>query len=66
MFCGFGATFENISRFEIIKERHPKIYNHFLKIENSGITYRQALNAVGIILPDDPGYQRNIFSQHPI
>ena len=63
MFCGFGATFENISRFEIIKERHPKIYHHFLKIENSGITYRQALNAVGVILPDETGYQRNIFSQ---
>lgn len=63
MFCGFGATFENISRFEIIKERHPKIYNHFLKIENNGITYREALNAVGIILPDDTGYQHNIFSQ---
>jgi 3'-phosphoadenosine 5'-phosphosulfate sulfotransferase (PAPS reductase)/FAD synthetase len=66
MFFGFGATFENISRFEIIKERHPKIYNHFLKIENNGITYRQALNAVGVILPDETGYQRNIFSQHPI
>jgi len=63
MFCGFGATFENISRFEIIKERHPKMYNYFLKIENSGITYRQALNTVGVILPDETGYQRNIFSQ---
>jgi len=66
MFCGFGATFENISRFEIIKERHPKIYNHFLKIENNGITYREALNAVGIILPDEAGYQHNIFSQQSL
>jgi 3'-phosphoadenosine 5'-phosphosulfate sulfotransferase (PAPS reductase)/FAD synthetase len=65
MFCGFGATFENISRFEIIKERYPKIYNNFLKIENNGITYRQALNAVGVILPDETGYQHNIFNQHP-
>jgi len=63
MFCGFGATFENISRFEIIKERHSKIYNHFLKIENNGITYREALNAVGVILPDDAGYQHNFFNK---
>ena len=62
MFCGFGASFESISRFEIIKERYPKIYNHFLKIENNGITYREALNTAGIILPDENGYQHNIFS----
>ena len=62
MFCGFGATFEHLSRFEVLKERHPKVYDYFLEIENSGITYRQALNAVGVILPDDAGYQHNIFS----
>jgi len=62
MFCGFGATFEHLSRFEVLKERHPKVYDYFLKIENSGITYCQALNAVGVILPDDTGYQHNIFS----
>jgi len=63
MFCGFGATFENISRFEIIKERYPKIYNYFLKIENNGISYREALNTCGVVLPDNIGYQRNIFQK---
>ena len=63
MFCGFGVTFEKISRFEIVKERYPKIYDYFLKIENSGVTYRDALHAIGVILPDDKGYQRNIFSK---
>ena len=63
MFCGFGATFEKISRFETLMERYPKAYNCFLKIENNGITYRQALNTVGVVLPDDVGYQHNIFSQ---
>jgi 3'-phosphoadenosine 5'-phosphosulfate sulfotransferase (PAPS reductase)/FAD synthetase len=62
MFCGFGATFENISRFEIVKERYPKIYSHFLKIENGGVSYQKALNRCGIILPDQYGYQRTIFS----
>jgi len=63
MFCGFGATFEKISRFETLKERYPKAYNSFLKIENNGVTYREALNAVGVVLPDDVGFQRNIFSR---
>jgi len=63
MFCGFGATFEKISRFEVLMERYPKAYNCFLKIENNGVTYRDALHAVGVILPDDVGYQRNIFSR---
>jgi 3'-phosphoadenosine 5'-phosphosulfate sulfotransferase (PAPS reductase)/FAD synthetase len=66
MFCGFGATFEHISRFEILKERHPKIYHYFLKIKNNGITYREALHTVGVILPDEQGYQRNIFSLQSI
>jgi 3'-phosphoadenosine 5'-phosphosulfate sulfotransferase (PAPS reductase)/FAD synthetase len=63
MFCGFGATFESISRFEIVRERYPKIYGYFLKIENGGVSYREALHACGVVLPDDAGYQRNIFSE---
>jgi 3'-phosphoadenosine 5'-phosphosulfate sulfotransferase (PAPS reductase)/FAD synthetase len=63
MFCGFGATFEKFSRFEILKERYPKAYSQFLKLENNGISYREALQTCGVILPGDIGYQYNIFSK---
>ena len=62
MFCGFGATYEKISRFDIIMQRYPKLYRYYLGIENNGVSYRKALNTVGVILPDDLGYQRNFFS----
>jgi 3'-phosphoadenosine 5'-phosphosulfate sulfotransferase (PAPS reductase)/FAD synthetase len=62
MFCGFGAHLESFSRFEILKERYPKMYDYFMKIENNGVTYREALNRCGIILPGQRGYQMNIFA----
>jgi 3'-phosphoadenosine 5'-phosphosulfate sulfotransferase (PAPS reductase)/FAD synthetase len=62
MFCGFGAHLESLSRFEVVKELHPKLYNYFLNIKNSGVTYREALTRCKIILPGERGYQRNIFS----
>jgi 3'-phosphoadenosine 5'-phosphosulfate sulfotransferase (PAPS reductase)/FAD synthetase len=64
MFCGFGAHMESLSRFEVVKEMYPKLYTYFLNIENSGVTYREALNRCRIILPDCRGYQKNIFSKH--
>jgi hypothetical protein len=64
MFCGFGAHLESLSRFEVVKEKYPKLYNYFLNIENNGVTYREALNRCGIILPGNRGYQENIFSKH--
>jgi 3'-phosphoadenosine 5'-phosphosulfate sulfotransferase (PAPS reductase)/FAD synthetase len=63
MFCGFGAHLETFSRYEILKERYPKLYDYFLKMENNGVTYRQALNRCGIILPGERGYQTNFFGK---
>jgi hypothetical protein len=61
--CGFGAHLETISRYEILKERYPKLYDYFMKMENNGVTYREALNRCGIILPGDRGYQTNFFGE---
>jgi 3'-phosphoadenosine 5'-phosphosulfate sulfotransferase (PAPS reductase)/FAD synthetase len=63
MFCGFGAHLEKYSRFEYLFENHPKAYKYFLKLENSGITYEQALNRIGVVLPHQRGFQKNIFSK---
>ena len=62
MFCGYGAHLEYFSRFEYLMEKYPKLYNFFLSIENNGVSYLSALNACGIIMPNQKGYQRNIFS----
>jgi 3'-phosphoadenosine 5'-phosphosulfate sulfotransferase (PAPS reductase)/FAD synthetase len=63
MFCGFGAHLEKYSRFEHLMENHPKLYRWFLTLENNGITYEQALNRIGVILPHQRGFQKNIFSK---
>jgi len=63
MFCGFGAHLENISRFEVLRDRYPRVYDFFLNMENNGVSYITALNKIGVILPHQRGYQRNIFSQ---
>jgi len=52
MFCGFGCHLNNDSRFHFLKEYNPKIYEHFMKMENSGITYKEALQYCGIDFPD--------------
>lgn len=53
MFCGFGAQLEKLSRFEFLYELHPKLYNIFMKYQNNGVSYRDALRTIGIHLPDD-------------
>jgi 3'-phosphoadenosine 5'-phosphosulfate sulfotransferase (PAPS reductase)/FAD synthetase len=63
MFCGFGAHLEKYSRFEYLMENHPKLYKWFLSLENNGITYEQAINRIGVILPHQRGFQKNIFSK---
>ena len=52
MFCGFGCHVKNDRRFYFLKEYRPKVYEHFMKIENSGISYREALQYCGIDFPD--------------
>lgn len=55
MFCGFGAHLEKptYSRFAMLYDLHPKAYEVFMRYENNGITYREALRAVGVVLPDE-------------
>ncbi|OAV75853.1 hypothetical protein Barb7_00485 [Bacteroidales bacterium Barb7] len=52
MFCGFGCHLKNDNRFYFLKENKPKIYEHFMRMENNGISYKQALQYCGIDFPD--------------
>ena len=54
MFCGFGAHRErDFTRFELLYDLHPKAYKMFMDYKNNGVTYREALRAVGVLLPDE-------------
>lgn len=53
MFCGFGAQLEKLSRFAFLYELHPKAYEVFMRYENNGVTYREALRKIGVYLPDE-------------
>lgn len=53
MFCGFGAHLEKRSRFALLYDLHPAAYNAFMRYENNGITYREALRRIGVLLPDE-------------
>lgn len=54
MFCGFGAHIEKTSRFASLRELHPKAYDIFMSYTNNGVTYREALERIGVQLPDGP------------
>lgn len=53
MFCGFGVHLERHSRFNLVYDLHPTIYRAFMKYENNGVTYREALKKIGVLLPDE-------------
>jgi 3'-phosphoadenosine 5'-phosphosulfate sulfotransferase (PAPS reductase)/FAD synthetase len=52
MFCGFGCHIKNDNRFHFLKKHKPKVYEHFMNMENNGISYRKALQYCGIDFPD--------------
>ena len=52
MFCGFGCHIKGDRRFYFLKENKPKIYNHFMQMQNNGISYKEALQFCGIDFPD--------------
>lgn len=52
MACGYGCTRKGDNRFNLLYELYPKVYQMCMSYSNNGFTYRQALNAVGVILPD--------------
>ena len=44
MLCGFGAHLEKSpNRFELLKESHPGMYNLLDRVQNNGVTMRQAI-----------------------
>jgi 3'-phosphoadenosine 5'-phosphosulfate sulfotransferase (PAPS reductase)/FAD synthetase len=55
MFCGFGCMREkeNENRFYSLNSLHPKAYQTFMRYTNSGVTYREALEYIGVNLPDE-------------
>lgn len=63
MFCGFGAHIEKTSRFARLRELHPKAYDIFMSYKNNGVTYREALERIGVQLPDGIR-QLELFDEH--
>ncbi len=63
MFCGFGAHIEKASRFALLRKLHPKAYDIFMSYKNKGVTYREALERIGVQLPDGPR-QLDLFDGH--
>lgn len=57
MFCGYGCQFKDDNRLRLVYELHRKWYDTFMKYENNGVTYREALRNVlavnGLYLPDE-------------
>jgi 3'-phosphoadenosine 5'-phosphosulfate sulfotransferase (PAPS reductase)/FAD synthetase len=60
MLCGFGCHSKGDRRFYFLKYYKPKIYNHFMQMQNNGITYKEALQYCGIDLPEGDGKQLTI------
>ena len=44
--CGFGCHLEKESRFERLKQTHPKYHNLLYVLKNNGITYAEAIDWV--------------------
>ena len=44
MFCGFGCHLEKESRFERLKQTHPKFHNLLYVLKNNGVTYAEAID----------------------
>ncbi|MDR0658838.1 MAG: phosphoadenosine phosphosulfate reductase family protein [Mediterranea sp.] len=63
MFCGFGCHMEKglFNRFDVLYNLHPKAYRTFMAYENNGITYREALEYIGMVLPDSRNKQQKLF-----
>jgi 3'-phosphoadenosine 5'-phosphosulfate sulfotransferase (PAPS reductase)/FAD synthetase len=60
LFCGFGCHIKGDRRFYFLKENKPKIYEHFMRLENNGVSYREALLYCGIDFPDSNNQQLQI------
>ena len=45
-YCGFGCHLESGSRFDRLRIREPKRYDQMMKLENNGVTYKEAINKI--------------------
>ena len=63
MVCGFGCHLEpeGYSRFDVLYNLRPKLYEVVMSYSNSGVTYREALEYIGIKLPDSKDRQLSLF-----
>lgn len=68
MFCGFGCQLEKgcFNRFDILYSLHPTAYKAFMSYTNSGVTYREALECIGISLPDSKNKQLSLWNINDI
>lgn len=53
VFCGFGAHIGGGSRFRVLYNLHPKLYQMAMNYTNNGYTLRYALRRMGVQLPDE-------------
>ena len=45
MFCGYGCHLEEESRFQSMKETHPKIYDYIMRPkEKGGLNYKEVID----------------------
>lgn len=63
MFCGYGVQYAHDNRLQVVYDLYPKWYDYFMKYENNGVTYRDAIKTVlsvkGLSLPDE--HQPSLF-----
>jgi 3'-phosphoadenosine 5'-phosphosulfate sulfotransferase (PAPS reductase)/FAD synthetase len=60
MFCGFGCHIKGDRRFYVLKENKPEIYEHFMQMQNNGVSYKEALQFCGIDFPDSINRQMKL------
>lgn len=53
MICGYGCQYREDTRLRLLWETHRGAYRALLKYQNNGVSMRQALHAVGAVLPDE-------------
>lgn len=59
MFCGFGCHRRGDNRFNLLFKLYPKAFRIFMNYTNNGYKYRQALHAIGMLLPDEELFVNN-------
>lgn len=53
MICGFGCQYASDTRLRLLWETHRGAYRALLKYQNNGVSMREALHAIGAVLPDE-------------